>query len=215
MAEPATEALERRRAAILAGLRAVVPEADAQLALQLWEQRFAATKPLAIVELVSEISIRFRLPAKRADALRLSLYQSLLKLDARRGSARQQAKATNPNRRPADTVFQALIAALRDGVIDAGDNAPAHFHDALGETLGRLPLHPGFTDRMLGWAEGLADMPDPEPLTESQLASLVHASYVAACEALGPVQADRLLSRATTAAEQLPEARAFSPRKLL
>jgi len=51
------------------------------------------------------------------------------------------------------------------------------------------------------------------PVTE--LSQVVHLLYMALCEALGPVEADQVLTRAVRAAEQGPLARQFSPRRLL
>lgn len=51
--------------------------------------------------------------------------------------------------------------------------------------------------------------------TPAELSQLVHQFYVALCEALGPVDADQVLTRAVRAAEQIPAARLFSPRKLI
>lgn len=50
---------------------------------------------------------------------------------------------------------------------------------------------------------------------QAELAKVVHLLYVALCEALGPVEADQVLMRAVRAAEQIPQARQFSPRKLI
>jgi hypothetical protein len=51
--------------------------------------------------------------------------------------------------------------------------------------------------------------------TPAELSQLVHQFYVALCEALGPIDADQVLTRAVRAAEQIPAARQFSPRKLV
>ncbi|MEY2873773.1 MAG: hypothetical protein RLZZ373_1144 [Pseudomonadota bacterium] len=51
--------------------------------------------------------------------------------------------------------------------------------------------------------------------TPAELSQLVHQFYVALCEALGPIDADQVLTRAVRTAEQIPAARQFSPRKLI
>lgn len=51
--------------------------------------------------------------------------------------------------------------------------------------------------------------------TPQELSQVVHQFYVAMCEALGPVDADQVLTRAVRAADQMPQARQFSPRKLI
>jgi hypothetical protein len=48
-----------------------------------------------------------------------------------------------------------------------------------------------------------------------ELAELVHLLYIALCENLGPVDADRVLTAAVQQADRLPEARRYSPRKFL
>ncbi|MEY4749078.1 MAG: hypothetical protein RIQ60_1292 [Pseudomonadota bacterium] len=53
------------------------------------------------------------------------------------------------------------------------------------------------------------------PLTARQLAEQVHQVYVVLCEALGPVGADQVLTRAVKRVEASPAARVFSPRKLI
>ena len=61
------------------------------------------------------------------------------------------------------------------------------------------------------------------PLTQSwrieampgELAELVHLLYIALCENLGPVDADRVITAAVQHADRLPEARRYSPRKFL
>jgi len=50
---------------------------------------------------------------------------------------------------------------------------------------------------------------------QNALAELVNAFYVALCEALGPVDADHVLTRAVREAEGLPQAREFSPRRFV
>ncbi len=58
-----------------------------------------------------------------------------------------------------------------------------------------------------GWAE---------TLEESELPALTHVLYLGFCEAIGPVEADRLFHGAIQLCkDQLPEARAFPPSKLL
>ena len=49
----------------------------------------------------------------------------------------------------------------------------------------------------------------------AELAELVHVFYVALCRAIGPIEADRLLTQGIEAAARLPEARTFPPHRLL
>lgn len=52
-------------------------------------------------------------------------------------------------------------------------------------------------------------------LPAADLSQVVHLLYMALCEALGPVEADQVLTRAVRAADQSPQARQFSPRRLI
>jgi hypothetical protein len=52
-------------------------------------------------------------------------------------------------------------------------------------------------------------------VAEADRRSIVNLVYMALCEAVGPVGADRLLAQAAQQAERLPEAIEFSPRQLL
>lgn len=48
-----------------------------------------------------------------------------------------------------------------------------------------------------------------------ELSELVHQVYVAVCENLGPVNADRIMTAAVQTADRLPQARQFSPKKFM
>jgi hypothetical protein len=53
------------------------------------------------------------------------------------------------------------------------------------------------------------------PFSEQRLAEFTHLLYVCVCEAAGPVQADQVFHKAIAVCEQRPEARKFSPSRLL
>ena len=52
-------------------------------------------------------------------------------------------------------------------------------------------------------------------LTEGDMRVLLHAIYVKACDVVGPVKSDMLLSRAMFKAESLPMSKLFDVRRLL
>jgi len=52
-------------------------------------------------------------------------------------------------------------------------------------------------------------------LTETQMSSLVHAFYNAISEAVGPMEADRILTAAISFTEKIPAAARFSPKNFL
>jgi hypothetical protein len=70
--------------------------------------------------------------------------------------------------------------------------------------------------RALNWARaGAVDDSLLGGMTDASLKMLVQGLYVAACDALGPVAADRLLAQSIARAQSLPAAVEFSPDQLL
>ena len=68
---------------------------------------------------------------------------------------------------------------------------------------------------LVRWVDGEAADDFLRSLDVERYSVLTHLLYVAACEALGPVAADRLMSQAVRSAETLPEAATFPPQRLL
>jgi hypothetical protein len=75
----------------------------------------------------------------------------------------------------------------------------------------------GLLRRLLreAWADPLRHHWVLAGVPADELGKAVHLLYVALCEALGPVEADQVLTRAVRIAEQHPAARQFSPRRLI
>jgi hypothetical protein len=75
----------------------------------------------------------------------------------------------------------------------------------------------GLLRRLLreAWADPLRHHWVLAGVPANELGKAVHLLYVAMCEALGPVEADQVLTSAVRAAEQHPAARQFSPRRLI
>ena len=68
----------------------------------------------------------------------------------------------------------------------------------------------------LNWARaGAVDDGQLSGLSDESLKALVQGLYVAACDALGPVAADRLLAQSISRAQSLPAAVEFSAERLL
>ncbi len=117
---------------------------------------------------------------------------------------------------PSQAIFGALVSALMTGV--------RQFHpDAMGDLLidcrARLDharLSPGLRQAA---RDALVTAGGAQAwyleASEGDLSTLVHEFYVALCESLGPVDADHVLMQAVRHAEQLPQAREFSPSRFL
>jgi hypothetical protein len=121
-----------------------------------------------------------------------------------------------PDAPPAVLVFEALIAAA---LTDVRQRHPGELHDLRDSAVAGLD-----GSRLAAQARGLvraAWQRHAEPgawrlqLGTQELGELVHLFYVALCEALGPVDADQVLTRAVREAEQIPAAQRHSPRQFL
>ena len=125
-----------------------------------------------------------------------------------------QAEDRPAPRDAATQVFLALVGALDDLARGRFATRWGALCAALARQLDGRPALRALTGRLLRGdaapAEVLATVRG-----ESARRELVHHYYLALCEVLGPVQADRLLSDAVRAAEQQPAAASFPPRRLL
>lgn len=228
MARPTPADIARRRQAIFIGLMASLSEPQAQAGLRLWDASYGQTRPTAIIEFVSELAAQLKLAPKQRHELRMGLYQALLKHDAGREpppvslAAESQAAgepapvmqtlAPGP---PPYAVFHKVASGMLDAVREDSAVAVHDFVHSLEAQSAAGGLRPEEGRILLAWAQSGASLSPLIHAPEDLLARAVHACYVAACEALGPVAADRALVQAVTAAEALPEARQFSPRRFL
>jgi len=128
-----------------------------------------------------------------------------------------EAPAPVPEAPAEQQVFAALIAALQEGVKQNHARDWDEFRQRALALLPQLRSTPAVREvARLAWgssepsaARWLIAAP------EATLAELVNLTYVALCEALGPIDADRLLTEAVREAQRLPAARRFSPRRLV
>ncbi|RZS51958.1 hypothetical protein [Sphaerotilus mobilis] len=121
-----------------------------------------------------------------------------------------------PDAPPAVLVFEALIAAA---LTEVRQRHPAELHDLRDSAVAGLDgSRLGATPRNLvraAWQRHAEPGAWRLPLNPSELGELVHLFYVALCEALGPVDADQVLTRSVREAEQIPAAQRHSPRQFL
>ena len=224
--------ITRRRKALHIGLAGALDESQAQIGLRLWDQSFALQKPGAIIEFVAELSSQLSLAPKLRHEMRMGIYQALLKYDAGREpipeandvrpvhTASQMAPlpATAIARvsgTPQYVVFCALLQSLMDGLRIVEAVAKHDLIQSLQKLSGRSGLDFGRHHALTQWAKEDAPLGAFAAESEEVLAQAVHALYIAFCEAVGPVATDQLLARAVRAAEALPEAARFPPRRLL
>lgn len=216
------------RAALADGFAGVLGEPHARSALALWDQRYAAGKPYALIEYVNEIATALTLPTRQRHELRMALYRALLArgidptlntpTHASASPAPAQAAKTptaTPGGNAAFRVFRCVAQALFQGVRADGLGGARLFEDALRRQADSHGLTPAGRHALLRWAAEEDDDGYFQRMSSSEYPAIAHLLYVAACEALGPVAADRLLSRAVKQAEALPEAASFPPQRLL
>jgi hypothetical protein len=115
------------------------------------------------------------------------------------------------------------VQVVHAGLMRAALSQVRQYHPAASEDLRSAALSQAARARVTGpvreawraaWEqESTTDWCIDAP--QNALAELVNAFYVALCEALGPVDADHVLTRAVREAEGLPQAREFSPRRFV
>lgn len=231
--------LARRRQAIFYGLSQTLGADQAQIGLRVWDTSYAKQKPSAIIDYVTELASTLELPPNLRHEMRMALYQALLKYDAGRETPPSLDHTTPPPPvvAPAPTpatekappvpkvvalpppaefvVFTRIAQEIFDAVRDAGGVAQHEFRLSLQNQNGHSGLSVLERKQLIDWSKAGNPPADMAKTAEKTMARMVHVLYFAACEALGPVRGDRLLSLAVAAAEELPEARRYSPRKLL
>lgn len=208
------------REALHAGLEHILDAAQAHSALVLWDREYAATRPNALIEYVNDVAAALALPTRQRHEVRMALYRALLARGIDPTQSRSGAPTPPAPRAPVEgtaafRIFRSVALGVFDGVRRPGASASGAFIAA----LTRRTPGGGLTDTAQRALETWALQHDDDGyfrrLSPAEYAPLTHLIYVAACEALGPVGADRLFAQAIARAEALPEAAEFPPRRLL
>lgn len=217
------------RDALAAGFADVLGTQHVDTALRLWDRHFAAGRPHALIEYVNQLAAALMLPTRQRHELRMALYRSLLArgIDPTRSNAAGPARPigdgtpitrieiTGREGNPAFRVFRQVALVVLQGVRADALGAAQIFAAALDRHAESHGLDAGARHALGRWIAGEAADDFLQSVSVEAYSNLVHLLYVAACEALGPVAADRLLSQAVRRAEALPEAASFPPQRLL
>ncbi|MEO4047884.1 hypothetical protein AAFN46_12440 [Pseudomonas sp. CAU 1711] len=212
--------LSNRRRAIYTGLVGHLPEEDVLPLLSLWEAKYADKPPFALNEFLAEAMQRSGRKLERA-----RLYRELVgaltgpvsallpdpeaRLRAWRGGAGLAAEeVSGPDalaRQTFDVLSQALFALLDAELV------PRLRRFAAGNLNG-MRVDAELRLRLRSWLEQGGSL-GLTALTLEHLRVLLNLLYIGLCEYLGPVAADRMLTRAVQQVEamQLP----LAPQKLL
>lgn len=226
----------RRRDALRVGLQSLrLPESTILSAIRLWDEDYAPTRPSALSEYVKDLAQRLGYSIEERHQLRVALYVAIARHDGRivpaappplptaprNGHAATPAPgmpvngAVRPQRSPAWVVFSAMAGEMLKAVQRDGMAAQDDFNAAIEQhgRAQRLPVE--IAVALNRWSRQNAPLDTLAAHPVAGFAPAMHVVYAAAAEAIGPIEADRHLARATTLAEQLPEAQAFAPRRLL
>jgi len=198
-------------------LAAKLGDAAAAAEARRWAHEYRTLPGLGILRFIQRLGAEYGLSDQDRRRLRLQLFGDLQNdepepaaaASGSGGSARDSGAADSA-REPAVVVTETLLGTLAGYV---RSDRWADFHAALIEHARESPKIDGATvSRLSAWqTDAVPQLSGPE----AALAEIAHAAYLAVCDASGPAVADRCLAAAVRACEELPEARSFSPRRLL
>lgn len=223
----------RRREALRIGLQGLkLPESQVLAALNLWDQDYAVTQPAALAEYVKDLSQRLAYSIEERHQLRVALYVAIARHDGRMipsapppmpaprngttpATAAAPVAAARPPSPPAYTVFAFMAGEMLKAVNRDGLGSVDDFTLALEQHCSAQRLPVDMVVALNRWSRQVAGLETLSTHPAGGFGAAMHAIYAAAAEAIGPTEADRQLARAVNSAETLPEAQAFSPRRLL
>ncbi len=127
-----------------------------------------------------------------------------------------QNKAAIPKPTAAATITGAVARSLIGPIRAQYHSKPAVIEAIISESFKHSGLPKDEHTSLYIWAiAGAADDHLLSRYTAVHLQGFIHALYLAACDGLGPVAADKLLSTSIARAQALPAAVEFSPNLLL
>lgn len=224
----------RRRLVVIHSLRDLLSPPEQQEALGLWDRSFAQSRAFAVVSFVSKLDELLGLGA-RASAIQRSLSQRMFMREEELtasatggGTARswgdpsniattapESARATAPRAStPAAVVFGDLLTGVVRRIARRLDGEPTALARGLKRGLGGIALGAEARRAVSAWCETTLVSSTLDLHEVGDMKAVMHAIYLFACDTFGPTLADRIFSDAIRAAEELPEASRFSPRKL-
>jgi hypothetical protein len=223
--------IEHNRRAVYSALSAVCNERSLlEQAFFFWEEHYSQQGSFRVSQYIDALMQHVGLNQAQRRELSVALYAAMGKPDQALAAVpavlrRDQSTAAVPGAQAATpkpltpqssatAILGELLAQLVDGAVRA------HKLEDLLENLdfGATELNPASARAAKHWvanqlrdARGVA----AQIVEADDRRSVVNVIYMALCEALGPVAADRILGHATQQAERLAEAADFSPRQLL
>lgn len=233
----ATNSISQRRKAIYKGLSQYLTGDDLLNAMCIWQQEYSHLPRFAITNFVRRVTEHTDYTKVRA-AIHLSLTSSLMLdedslgrdplpemrryLGKRVGAAEAETilghsspgiTTTGPQ---TDTslVFELLLGGFLHRIATSNASAARQIRIALSRNLADMNMEPENQAVLMLWLQG-KNRRIETVLALTDMQQILHASYVAACHQLGPVQADRLLTEALVATETSEAGQRYSPREFL
>lgn len=207
MAEPLTPRT-RRREALHQALISVLGQDRAHDAIRLWEKLAAERGRMTVIELVNQLAPPLKMDEGERHALRMALYKSLDAAPLQPNAPSTRTMMTP--KRPEFVVFESMAGSIVKGMRAAPSPGWYDFTQLLAK---HLPVATSAIVRR--WVIENASLDALLSVGAKDFAEIIHGLYIAAAEAVGPVAADRLLTRAVSTAGALPEAAQFPPSRLL
>lgn len=211
------EQLDRRRRAIFIALRECMDDDQAIKGTQIWLDDFS-NKPLyALQPFMTRVFSEFNLAISRA-VLQKQLLASLMRAeDDMPELSRQNNRNASANKKVmlpnAHFVFTFLMDYLQDEVRKYDPDKELSIKINVFDNTHKIGITGKVFDNIKQWLSGNGQVDLIEQLTMQQMQSLFHYYYKAACEYIGPVITDQLVSESVRVVEQLPESSDCSPRK--
>ena len=216
---------EKYRTLVTEALKPILSESQLTHALDAWASAFAG-KTALIPSMVAAHVAKELGASELEENIRTRLTQGLL---AEHGLNQTKSPSATPSvqgsRNPVggnagdgSVVFRAILAGLANRLRALlGSNAD-QIELEWCEAFGSAKLQTGTREAIERWCRTATtgnDMPIGGNIPVEDMRTVVHSIYVWCCEALGPVETDRVFAETVEETSALPVARHFAPSTLL
>lgn len=216
---------EKYHALVTEALKPLMSEAQLGQALAAWKSAFA-DKSALIPSMVAAHVAKELGSVELEEAIRTRLTQGLLAehgMNPAKSSgvvARAQAPqvAAGENSGDGSVVFRAVLAGLASRLRALLGSNAEEIELEWCEAFGSAKLQKGTREIVERWcrtATTAGDSPIGGNIPVEDMRTVVHSIYIWCCEALGPVETDRVFAETVEETSSLPVARRFAPSSLL
>lgn len=224
--------LAHRRRFVYHGLNGHLPEESVRTALRLCDEEFARDPAFSLVKFLDRLTLADQRAAELRPMLFVSLQRARLKPMHELGAdprpttpAAPQPRSTTPapmqRSSPAAVAVQGwhdlgnlLLADLFESLRRVHSSLPTTAARHLERNLNEAAFSPATFAAIEDWLKTGTPVFTARA-TRNELHTIVHTLYLWMCDALGPVEADRLVSRAVRDVEKHPSSVRLSAHALL